>query len=149
MKTAHEERVRRLPQAPARPPRRQRLGPAPTAPDLRAPIADESSRNVEVLRHSARSRRSLAVTDVLSAAVALVVSVQILGDNGLTPVAIIALPLVILLAKVGGLYERDELVLDKSTLDEAPKLLNAATLYTCWSGWVGITSSAARSATGR
>ena len=99
--------------------------------ELRAPLVDESAHSDAVLRRSARSRRSLAVADVVSAAVALVVSVQILGhDNGLRPgAALAALPLVVSLAKLAGLYDRDELVLDKTTLDEAPQLFQLATLF--------------------
>ncbi|MDQ3871706.1 MAG: exopolysaccharide biosynthesis polyprenyl glycosylphosphotransferase, partial [Chloroflexota bacterium] len=39
-------------------------------------------------------------------------------------------PFALLASKLSGLYERDELVLHKSTLDEAPALFQLATLYT-------------------
>ena len=59
-----------------------------------------------------------------------VVSVQILGhDNASLPRRSPPCRWWCCLAKVAGLYDRDELVLDKSTLEEAPKLFHAATLY--------------------
>jgi exopolysaccharide biosynthesis polyprenyl glycosylphosphotransferase len=42
---------------------------------------------------------------------------------------VLAAPMVILVNKVGGLYERDELVLRKTTLDEAPTLLQISGLF--------------------
>ena len=39
------------------------------------------------------------------------------------------MPLVVLVSKVGGLYDRDELVLKKTTLDEAPALLQITGLF--------------------
>ena len=43
---------------------------------------------------------------------------------------VVAAPAIVLVSKVCGLYERDELVLKKTTLDEAPRLLQMAALYT-------------------
>jgi FlaA1/EpsC-like NDP-sugar epimerase len=44
--------------------------------------------------------------------------------------AVALLPLFALLAKAGGLYDRDQFVLHKTTLDEAPALLAVAALFT-------------------
>ncbi|MEA2186001.1 MAG: hypothetical protein QOK16_1012 [Solirubrobacteraceae bacterium] len=74
-------------------------------------------------------RRSLAVADVGAAALALVVCVDVLGDDGLRPLAVLALPLVVVAGKAHGLYDRDELVLNKTTIDQAPALFQCATLY--------------------
>ena len=41
-----------------------------------------------------------------------------------------ALPLVVLVGKLVGLYDRDENLLRKTTLDEAPAIFQVATLYT-------------------
>ena len=46
------------------------------------------------------------------------------------------LPLVLLISKLLGLYDRDELVLRKSTLEEAPKLFQLATLFSLVL-WIG------------
>ena len=75
-------------------------------------------------------RRCLGAADLIAAALALVLALTILGDDGLRPATLVALPLVVLVAKFTGLYDRDELVLNKTTLDEAPALFNLATLYT-------------------
>jgi exopolysaccharide biosynthesis polyprenyl glycosylphosphotransferase len=74
-------------------------------------------------------RRSLAVADVVAAAVALVICVNVLGDDGLRPVALLALPLIVVAGKAHGLYDRDELVVNKTTIDQAPALFQCATLY--------------------
>jgi len=42
---------------------------------------------------------------------------------------LLAMPVAVVVSKVGGLYERDELVLKKTTLDEAPALLQIAGLF--------------------
>ena len=87
-------------------------------------------------RHERRSyrdatyRRSLAVADVASAAVALASACHVLGEDAINPLALLAVPLVVLVSKVSGLYERDENRLRKDTLDEMPALLQVATLYT-------------------
>jgi exopolysaccharide biosynthesis polyprenyl glycosylphosphotransferase len=74
-------------------------------------------------------RRSLAVADVVAAALALVVCVDVVGDDGLRPVALLALPLIVVAGKAHGLYDRDELVVNKTTIDQAPALFSCATLY--------------------
>jgi exopolysaccharide biosynthesis polyprenyl glycosylphosphotransferase len=75
-------------------------------------------------------RRTLAVADVLSAALALVVCVNVLGSDSLRPIALLALPLIVLVGKAHRLYDRDELVINKTTIDQAPALFQCATLYT-------------------
>jgi exopolysaccharide biosynthesis polyprenyl glycosylphosphotransferase len=74
-------------------------------------------------------RRSLAVADAVAALVALTLVVVWDAGAGFEPWVLIAMPIAILVAKVGGLYERDELVLKKTTLDEAPSLLQIAGLF--------------------
>ena len=46
----------------------------------------------------------------------------------LTWVSVLGLPLLLIGAKLFGLYDRDETLLRKTTLDEAPKLFQVATL---------------------
>jgi exopolysaccharide biosynthesis polyprenyl glycosylphosphotransferase len=88
----------------------------------------EGQRTPEVLRRDTRVRRTLAVADVLSAAVALAAAVAVAGHE--PEPAVIAAPLcIVVLCKLGKLYERDEHVIRKSTLDQAPELLEAATFY--------------------
>ena len=41
----------------------------------------------------------------------------------------LALPLIVAVSKIQGLYDRDELLIRKTTMDEAPQLFQLATLY--------------------
>src|SRR5215212_8212249 len=77
----------------------------------------------------ATNKRLLAVADVLSAALAVVVGVSVIGQDQLAPLALAALPIVVLVSKTIGLYDHDEHLLHKTTLDEAPALFQVATLY--------------------
>jgi exopolysaccharide biosynthesis polyprenyl glycosylphosphotransferase len=79
-----------------------------------------------------RRRMALVVADVVAAAVALAVCIVLLGNVpdrlplwALAPAALGC----IALAKLLGLYDRDELTLHGSTLDEAPELFQLATLF--------------------
>jgi exopolysaccharide biosynthesis polyprenyl glycosylphosphotransferase len=81
-------------------------------------------------RRDAIYRRSLVVADVLAAAVAGYFAVVGVAGASLQPGMLLALPLVVLLGKLLGLYDRDELVFHKSTLDEAPHHFQLAGLYT-------------------
>jgi exopolysaccharide biosynthesis polyprenyl glycosylphosphotransferase len=94
-------------------------------------------------RRDAIFRRSLAAADVTAAAIAVPIGVQLLGHEAPNPVVLLALPLVILVSKVTGLYERDEHVVRKTTLDEVPALFWVATLYAflIWLGGDLIVSS--------
>jgi exopolysaccharide biosynthesis polyprenyl glycosylphosphotransferase len=67
---------------------------------------------------------------VVSAAAAVVLGVSILGNDQLTPSRLAALPLVVLVSKMIGLYDRDENLINKTTLDEVPAIFQVATLYT-------------------
>jgi exopolysaccharide biosynthesis polyprenyl glycosylphosphotransferase len=81
-------------------------------------------------RRDAAYRRSLGVADVVSATIAVALGVSVLGEDALNPVALLALPLVLVVGKVTGIYDRDEHLLRKTTLDEVPTLFWVATLYT-------------------
>ncbi|MDQ3721172.1 MAG: exopolysaccharide biosynthesis polyprenyl glycosylphosphotransferase [Actinomycetota bacterium] len=68
---------------------------------------------------------------------ALVVCLPVLGQGDSPPLTLLlGLPLVIVIGKLLGLYDRDELVMRKSTLDEAPGLFQASTLF-CLLFWIG------------
>jgi exopolysaccharide biosynthesis polyprenyl glycosylphosphotransferase len=89
-----------------------------------------------VLRRDALGRRSLAIADLLATAFALTVGVAVLGSARLTPGGLVLLPSVIVVSKTIGLYDRDERLLHKTTLDEAPALFQVATLNTLLT-WLG------------
>ncbi|HKN94448.1 MAG TPA: sugar transferase [Thermoleophilaceae bacterium] len=77
-----------------------------------------------------RLRRVLAGVDLLVAAASLVVALSVVGDHSLSLLpALASLPLLTLVNKVLGLYDRDENLLRKTTLDEAPMLLAVSALY--------------------
>jgi exopolysaccharide biosynthesis polyprenyl glycosylphosphotransferase len=74
-------------------------------------------------------RRSLLVADV-AAFVAALTALSLITDRPLriTLVSVGGLLALVVGAKVFGLYDRDEALLHKTTLDEAPKLFQVATL---------------------
>jgi len=84
----------------------------------------------EIRRREAMFRRGLAIADVISAGIALVAGILLFGDGRLHAMALLGLPLILVAAKAHGLYARDELVVNKTTMDEAPRLFQCATLYT-------------------
>jgi exopolysaccharide biosynthesis polyprenyl glycosylphosphotransferase len=90
----------------------------------------EGDPRAEVARRDAVTRRSLAVADVAAAGLAVLLCVGLVGQRTPRPAAIFALALVILAGKLVGIYDRDELLVHRATLDEAPRLLQLATLYT-------------------
>jgi exopolysaccharide biosynthesis polyprenyl glycosylphosphotransferase len=89
----------------------------------------EGDRSEETLRRDAFYRRSLVLVDV-AAAVAAIAVVGAMRFDPLHAGILLIVPLVALLSKVAGLYERDQLVLRKTTLEEAPGLFQVATLCT-------------------
>ena len=94
------------------------------ARDTSTPIR-EGDHRLEAMGRDALHRRLLAVADMFSAGFALCFAILVAGA---TPtVAVVAmLPLMVFVGKLVGLYDRDEHVLHKTTLDEAPSLLNVA-----------------------
>ena len=75
-------------------------------------------------------RRLLAVADLFAASVAIVVGGALLAADLVNVWSLIGLPLIVLVAKTLGLYDRDELVIHKTTLSDAPKLFYVTTLFT-------------------
>jgi exopolysaccharide biosynthesis polyprenyl glycosylphosphotransferase len=106
-----------------------RVGPRPAALD-RGPLSAPGAEVTRPRRGDARLRHLLALADLSSAAAAIVFCATVLGDDTLHPGLVLVLPLVLVVSKVIGLYDRDEVVLTKSTLDELPALFQLAALYT-------------------
>ena len=71
------------------------------------------------------------LAEAAAAALALVIGVTVVGDDALRPVAALFVPLAILVSKVIGLYDRDELLLHKTTLDEVPALCSSRRSTRC------------------
>jgi exopolysaccharide biosynthesis polyprenyl glycosylphosphotransferase len=75
-------------------------------------------------------RIALANADAVAAIVALYVAVTVFGDDRLRPASLLVMPLAVLASKLFGLYERDELVLNKTTLEESAALFQLASFFT-------------------
>jgi len=117
----------------ARPPRRRLLGglalPPFGANGLGDAIREARQPKPAVETRDRLYRRSLAFADVVAVCLALVVCVAVLGDDGLRWTTVLAVPLVVVVGKLFGLYDRDELLVRKTTIDETPQLFQLATLY--------------------
>src|SRR4051794_31774686 len=86
----------------------------------------EGDRGVAVMGRDAAFKRTLILADLLAALTALGLAAAAGGD-ALTPAAAALLPIFVLAGKSAGLYDRDEHVLAKGTLDEATSLFHVAT----------------------
>jgi len=81
------------------------------------------------LRRDALFRRLLLIADVTAIVGAFLLTVALSRRSvQLTWVGVAAVPILIVGAKLTGLYDRDEMLLRKTTLDEAPRLFQLATL---------------------
>jgi len=81
------------------------------------------------MRRDALFRRMLLVADVVAIVGAFVLTVEFSRRSlQLTWAAAAGVPILVVCAKLTGLYDRDETLLRKTTLDEAPKLFQLATL---------------------
>jgi exopolysaccharide biosynthesis polyprenyl glycosylphosphotransferase len=73
-------------------------------------------------------RWALIGADVV-AALTLAAAVALGGDGVVVAEVLLAAPVIVFINKLAGLYDRDEVVLRKSTLEEAPALLQVAGLF--------------------
>jgi exopolysaccharide biosynthesis polyprenyl glycosylphosphotransferase len=98
---------------------------APTRPVVRTRARSGSAAN----RRDRTYKYALAAADVLAAALALFVCLTVIGDDRLTLAIFLAAPIIVVAGKVQGLYDRDELLIRKTTVDEAGPLFQLATTY--------------------
>jgi len=110
------------------PPLRRRRPLIATPRWLRSQAITEGEASPETLEREGLYRRALAVADVLAVVTALAVALPLNGESSAT--LLIVVPLIVMLNKLSGLYDRDELVLNKTTLDELPKLVQNMGLFT-------------------
>ena len=75
-------------------------------------------------------RRALVGADVFAGLLVVGLDIRVFGVVGPGMTALALLPLIVLINTASGLYRRDELLLRKSTLEEAPAVFQAATLTT-------------------
>ena len=90
----------------------------------------ESPSHEVVRRRDRVFRRALVAADVLAGLLVVGLADRIFGVFGPGEAALALLPLIVVINTWCGLYRRDELLLRKSTLDEAPAVFHAATLTT-------------------
>ena len=83
-----------------------------------------------LLRREALRRRLLSAADVLAATIASWAVLAIFGNDQPGLAMILGMPLIVVLFKIAGLYDRDQLRIVPSTLDEAPMLMQLTGLYT-------------------
>jgi len=94
-------------------------------------VVESSPRPEATIRREWLFRRALVVADVVAIVLAFVLTVELSSRSlQLTWMSAVGLPILLVAAKMLGLYDRDEALLRKTTLDEAPKLLEVATLCT-------------------
>jgi|SRR6478672_2756610 exopolysaccharide biosynthesis polyprenyl glycosylphosphotransferase len=106
-------------------------GPPVTLPARRFRLVQGGERTIPwLLRRERVHRRLLALADVVAATASLVVVLTLLGSDQVGLATLVGMPLVVVVFKVAGLYDRDELRLVRSTLDEAPLLVQLTGLYT-------------------
>ena len=91
------------------------------------PITEAPSPD-DVLVRDRIYRRSLSAADFLSAILAVLLVAGAWGDAA-SPAMLLAGPLLVVMHKLAGLYDRDELVLRRSTLDEVPALLQSSGVF--------------------
>jgi exopolysaccharide biosynthesis polyprenyl glycosylphosphotransferase len=81
------------------------------------------------MRRDALFRRMLLAADMLAIIAAFALAIELSGGRlHLARICLAGLPLIVLGSKLFGLYDRDEAVIRKTTLDEVPKLFQVATL---------------------
>jgi exopolysaccharide biosynthesis polyprenyl glycosylphosphotransferase len=81
-------------------------------------------------RRDAAYRYALLIGDITAAAFAVAVGVLVIGNLTFTRAAFVALLLMPVLCKACGLYDRDQNLIRKTTLDEIPAIFQVTTLYT-------------------
>lgn len=104
-------------------------GATPRPAGTRALHITEVLGPVASMRRDALLRRTLLLADVVAIVGAFLLTVELAARSlQLTWAAAVAMPILLLGAKLSGLYDRDEALLHKTTLDEAPRLFGVATL---------------------
>jgi exopolysaccharide biosynthesis polyprenyl glycosylphosphotransferase len=89
------------------------------------------TRSREAVGHRERMfRRALVGADALAGLLVVGLATRVFGSDGPGWIGLTLLPLIVVINATSGLYNRDELLLRKSTLDEGPAVFQAATLTT-------------------
>ena len=91
----------------------------------------EAINDKTVLRRDTFLRRALALSDVVAAALAVWMAVEVIGQApvDLRWTTLLLLPLVVVINKAAGLYDRDQHQVRKTTMDDAPGVMHTAVLF--------------------
>ena len=89
----------------------------------------EEGASPSVLRREARHRRLLGIADILAVTLTLILVLNVIGHDHAALILLASMPLVIVPFKIAGLYDRDDLRLVHSTLDEVPVLMQMTALF--------------------
>jgi exopolysaccharide biosynthesis polyprenyl glycosylphosphotransferase len=102
----------------------------PLGRTLPGPLADapKGGEDTTILARETTFRRLLAAADVIAATMTVLAGVVLAAGQRPTWLALSAPALLVFGCKAAGLYDRDENLLHKTTLDEVPKLFTVATL---------------------
>jgi exopolysaccharide biosynthesis polyprenyl glycosylphosphotransferase len=92
--------------------------------------AERATTRNRVARSDAMRRRLLAVADIGAAVASILACITVIGDDRLRGATLLGVLLVVPISKIIGLYERDEVLIHRTTMDEAPTMFQLATLYT-------------------
>jgi exopolysaccharide biosynthesis polyprenyl glycosylphosphotransferase len=82
-----------------------------------------------LLQRESLHRRLLGVADLVAATIAMLGAMLASDVTDLEFAALLGAPLVVVLFKIAGLYDRDQMRIAHSTLDEAPALLQLTGLF--------------------
>jgi exopolysaccharide biosynthesis polyprenyl glycosylphosphotransferase len=112
--------------------RHDAAGPAILGIDTARPhsglsVAVDQRAPPSALRRAALQHRLLALADIVAVTVTVAIVLNV-GQHRALLLAL-AMPLVIIPFKIAGLYDRDELRLVRSTLDEVPALMQLTALF--------------------
>lgn len=138
-RTVDEPAAGSVPHSPAEARRRVRLTRGRRLTGV-GPIA-EGTVPATAGRRNRVYRQALVVGDTL-AAIETLGLVALLAGLPIGPISLLAIPALVVLNKLAGLYDRDELLLRKSTLEEAPSLFAVVTLFTLVA-WVSLPADSA------
>jgi len=103
---------------------------ADTLGEFEVPLRSHEGEYAGLLARDSRFRRLLVCADALSTIVVLLVTVYVVAGQQLRVAALAAIPVIVVASKALGLYDRDELLLHKATLDEAPQILQLSIFFT-------------------
>jgi exopolysaccharide biosynthesis polyprenyl glycosylphosphotransferase len=82
------------------------------------------------LKRDTLYRRALAFSDILAASLSILIAIVLVQGDSPKPLMVIALPLWVLAGKAAGIYDRDQHLIRKTTLEEVPAIFQIATLFT-------------------